>query len=77
MLTVIIVDVHRPDTDGFALAADLVELVPASRVVLVSSHDISDFGPLVDESPAIGFVSKSELSGPALGRLLDGGGGQA
>jgi DNA-binding NarL/FixJ family response regulator len=67
-----VVDVHLPDTDGFALASELAELEPAPRVVLVSSHDSSDFGPLVEQSPALGFVSKSDLSGPVLARLIDG-----
>ncbi|MGI9657388.1 MAG: response regulator [Gaiellaceae bacterium] len=68
---VMVVDVHLPDTDGFALAAELAQLVPQPRIVLVSSHDASDFGPLVDRSPAVGFVSKGELSGETLGGLLD------
>lgn len=67
-----VVDVHLPDTDGFALAAELAELEPAPQVVLVSSHASSDFGPLVERSPACGFVSKSDLSGQALARLIDG-----
>ena len=71
---VIVVDVHLPDTDGFALAAELAALVPRPHVVLVSSHDASDFGPLVKQSSAVGFVSKSELSGSALARLLEGAG---
>jgi len=68
---VIVLDVHLPDTDGFTLAAELVELGARARVVLVSSHDASDFGPLVDQSAAVGFISKSELSGAALARLVD------
>ena len=67
-----LVDVHLPDTDGFALAGELAALARAPQVVLVSSHDVSDFGPLVERSPARGFVSKSDLSGAALARLLDG-----
>ena len=67
-----IVDVHLPDTDGFALATELAALVPRPQVVLVSSHDASDFGPLVKQSQALGFVSKSDLSGEALARLLGG-----
>ena len=65
---VMVVDVHLPDIDGFTLAA----VEPAPRIVLVSSHGSSDFGPLVQRSPAVGFVSKGELSGGALERLLEG-----
>jgi DNA-binding NarL/FixJ family response regulator len=69
---VMVVDVHLPDIDGFTLAAELAAVEPAPRIVLVSSHDSSDFGPLVQRSPAVGFVSKGELSGGALERLLEG-----
>jgi hypothetical protein len=38
--------------------------------VLTSSRDASDFGPLVAESGAKGFVPKAELSGGALATLI-------
>ena len=39
-------------------------------VVLVSSRDCADFGPLVGRSGARGFIAKAELSGAALTALL-------
>jgi hypothetical protein len=39
-------------------------------VILTSSRDSTDFGPLVEKSGARGFVPKSELSGVALEDLL-------
>ena len=69
---VMVVDVHLPGIDGFTLAAELAAVEPAPRIVLVSSHDSSDFGSLVQRSPAVVFVSKGELSGGALERLLEG-----
>jgi hypothetical protein len=42
--------------------------VPA--VILVSSRDSSDFGPLVTRCGAMGFVPKAELSGERLQELL-------
>jgi hypothetical protein len=39
-------------------------------VVLVSSRDACDFGPLVAGSGACGFVPKNELSGDAVSALL-------
>ena len=41
------------------------------RVVLVSSRDARDFGPLVEGSGASGFVPKNELSGAAVAALLE------
>ena len=69
---VVLLDVQLPDLDGFQVAARLSAgsngCGPA--VVLTSSRDGSDFGPLVAESGARGFVAKAELSGAALAALL-------
>jgi hypothetical protein len=42
----------------------------APAVVLTSSRDSADFGPLVERSGARGFIPKGELSGAALMELL-------
>ena len=39
-------------------------------MILVSSRDSSDFGPLVSRCGASGFVPKGELSGERLEELL-------
>ena len=68
----VLLDVNLPDADGFAVAARLTGEGPgaAPAVVLVSSRDARDFGPLVRRSGARGFVAKAELSGDALRRLV-------
>ena len=67
-----LLDIQLPDMTGFELCAALEhdgdDVHPA--VVLVSSRDQSDFGQLVAESSARGFVPKAELSGDALSALL-------
>jgi DNA-binding NarL/FixJ family response regulator len=68
----VLLDVQLPDVDGFQVAAELTGgggRGPA--VVLTSSRDESDFGPLVRASGARGFVPKAELSGAALMALLE------
>jgi DNA-binding NarL/FixJ family response regulator len=67
----ILLDVHLPDVQGFDVAERLTHNGSAPVVVLTSSRDASDFGPLVERSGARGFVPKSELSGEALRRILD------
>ena len=63
-------DVHLPDLDGFELASRLCADGARRRIVLVSSRDGSDFGPLIERCGACGFIAKSELSGAAVSALL-------
>jgi CheY-like chemotaxis protein len=68
----ILLDVQLPDIDGFEVA----ERINASAgdgapvIVLVSSRDRTDFGPLLDRSAVRGFISKGELTGEAIAELL-------
>ncbi len=66
----ILLDVQLPDIDGFEVAARLMGYAEAPAVVLTSSHDACDFGPLTDRSGARGFVPKADLSGAGLAALL-------
>lgn len=67
---VVLLDVQLPDVDGFAVAEELArgEHVPA--IVLVSSRDASAYRRRLSDSPALGFLAKSELSGAALTALV-------
>jgi DNA-binding NarL/FixJ family response regulator len=67
---VILLDVHLPDLDGFEVAATLTENGRACSVVMTSSHDVHDFGRLVEQSGALGFIAKDKLSGASLTALL-------
>jgi hypothetical protein len=39
-------------------------------VILISSHDEDDYAELIADNPAVGFLSKAELSADAIQRLL-------
>ena len=67
---VVLLDVQLPDLDGFEVAARLTSNGAGPEVVLVSSRDGSDFGPIVHDCGACGFIPKGELSGPRLAALL-------
>jgi len=67
---VLLLDVELPDIDGFAVAARLREAGSETAIVLASSREGSDFGSLVAESGARGFVTKAELSGDVIRALV-------
>jgi DNA-binding NarL/FixJ family response regulator len=67
----VLLDVQLPDIDGFEVARRLLAQDPELPIVLVSSRDKSQYGGLIEASGARGFVSKGELSGAELERLLE------
>jgi len=67
---VVLLDVGLPDIDGFEVAARLRDAGATSAIVLTSSRDGADFGPLVAESGARGFIAKPDLSGSAVRALV-------
>jgi DNA-binding NarL/FixJ family response regulator len=71
---VVLVDIDLGGESGFELARRLTRetsLQPSS-VILISTHSESDFADLIEESPAIGFLSKSHLSANAIRELFGG-----
>ncbi|HEX4009535.1 MAG TPA: response regulator transcription factor [Solirubrobacteraceae bacterium] len=73
---VTLVDIDLGPESGFELARRLVRSLDrvGSRTILISTHDEADFADLIAASPAIGFLSKSDLSAEAITRLLAGDG---
>jgi DNA-binding NarL/FixJ family response regulator len=67
---VVLLDVQLPDISGFEVASRLHETYPALAIVLVSSRDRSSYGSTILTSGARGFITKADLSGAALARLL-------
>jgi DNA-binding NarL/FixJ family response regulator len=70
---VILVDIKLAGESGFECARRLDrhddEVEPT--VILISTHAEEDLADLIAESPAAGFVAKSELSAGAIQRILD------
>ena len=67
---VVLLDVQLPGIDGFEVASQLTANGNAPAIVMVSSRDAEDFGNLVHESGARGFIAKHDLSGAAVEALL-------
>jgi DNA-binding NarL/FixJ family response regulator len=75
---VTLVDIDLGPESGFDLARRLVDAPgrAGSRSILISTHDAADFAKLIEASPAIGFLPKSDLSATAIHRLLAGAHGE-
>ena len=70
---VALVDIDLGADSGFDLARQLADDVDggAPRVILISTHDEREFVRLIESSPAVGFLAKTELSAERIYRLLD------
>lgn len=67
--SIVLLDIQLPDLDGFTVAERLAA-ADGPAVVLVSSRDASSYRRRLADSPARGFIAKSELSGAALAALV-------
>jgi DNA-binding NarL/FixJ family response regulator len=68
---VALVDIDLGTESGFDVAQRLAGLPDGGPpVVLISAESASELAELVDASGALGFVSKTELSGDAIRKLL-------
>ena len=65
-----LLDIVLPDTDGFAVCADLQSAERPPAVVLTSSRDVSSFRRRLKDSAARGFIPKGELSGERILALV-------
>lgn len=68
---VVLLDVNLPDGDGLLLAEELTDRAHAPAVVLISSHERSDFGDRLERTGARGFISKADLTPAAIADLVD------
>jgi two-component system, NarL family, nitrate/nitrite response regulator NarL len=71
---VVLVDIWLGEESGLELARRLVEDGEADGVpaVLISTRAEAEVADLIAESPAVGFVSKPELSAAVIRGLIEG-----
>jgi two-component system nitrate/nitrite response regulator NarL len=69
---VVLVDIDLGGDSGFEVARRIVDVAPTT-VILISTHAEDDFADLIAESPAAGFISKSELSAQAIHEFVGSG----
>jgi DNA-binding NarL/FixJ family response regulator len=63
---VVLVDICLGAESGLALAGRL-----DGTVILISTHDQSDYADEIAASPAVGFIPKARLSASAISSLVD------
>jgi DNA-binding NarL/FixJ family response regulator len=66
----VLLDVQLGEVDGFIVAEKLAEEDHRPAVVLTSGRDPQEMLPLIEASPARGFIAKERLSPSALEELL-------
>jgi DNA-binding NarL/FixJ family response regulator len=71
---VVLVDIWLGEESGLDVAVRLVENDPdaGAAVILISTRVEEDVADLIAASPVAGFLTKSELSAPAILRIVDG-----
>jgi DNA-binding NarL/FixJ family response regulator len=76
---IVLVDIDLGQESGFELARDLMapDLYFGQRIILTSAYPEEDFAELVETSPAIAFLPKSELSSNAIVELVGRAGNDA
>jgi DNA-binding NarL/FixJ family response regulator len=69
---VVLIDIVLGPESGLALAGRVLEAAgrAAPNVILISTHDENRFADLIERSPALGFLSKTELSAARIRRML-------
>jgi DNA-binding NarL/FixJ family response regulator len=70
---VILIDIELGEESGFDLARELAKTAEGTmaKLVLISTHREEDFGELIAESPALGFIAKAHLSKRAIQQILE------
>ena len=69
---VALIDIDLGGDSGLALARRVHRGSPdaAPKMILISTHDESEFADLIEATPAAGFLSKTEVSAATIHRTL-------
>jgi two-component system, NarL family, nitrate/nitrite response regulator NarL len=69
---VVLVDIDLGSESGFDLTQRIaVRDASTPKVILTSTHDEREFHKLIESSPAVGFLAKTELSAARISGLLE------
>jgi len=73
-LDLALIDIDLGEESGIDVAHRILDttsgLVP--KIILISARDESEYGDLIEMSPAVGFLTKTDLTAAAIRSLLAG-----
>jgi DNA-binding NarL/FixJ family response regulator len=67
---VVLIDIRLSEESGFDAAQLLAAEGQAWALIMISTYQETDYADLIAESPAIGFLTKTDLSATAIYRIL-------
>jgi DNA-binding NarL/FixJ family response regulator len=70
---VVLIDIRLSDESGFDAARRLAAEGQAAALIMISTDREAEYADLIADSPAIGFLAKTDISAAAIQRLLGEG----
>jgi DNA-binding NarL/FixJ family response regulator len=67
---VVLIDIRLGEESGFEVARRLAGNGQAATLIMISTHAGEDYADLIAESPAAGFLAKTDLSAAAIRHIL-------
>ena len=67
---VVLIDIRLSDESGFDAARQLAARGHEAALIMISTDREADYADLIAQSPAIGFLAKTDISAAAIDRLL-------
>jgi DNA-binding NarL/FixJ family response regulator len=73
-LDLALIDIDLGAESGIDVAHRILDATstPSPKIILISARDESEYGDLIETSPAVGFLAKTNLTATAIRSLLGG-----
>ena len=73
-LDLALIDIDLGEESGIDVALRILDATstPTPKIILISARDESEYGDLIETSPAVGFLTKRDLTAATIRSLLAG-----